>query len=145
MIFVTFLIAIYYNMIIAWSLFYTFAGFQSQLPWEFCGNGWNTRTCYTKPMADNCTEVLNYSTYWNNKCIRVEEVCNHYDFDWAQNELDTFNVTKCYNTTSNTSVALEEVYVRTSACEEYYSRVMLGIEDDTTWENYGGLRRELVL
>ena len=109
MLFVTFLVAIYYNMIIAWTLFYTFAGFQSQLPWEFCGNEWNTQTCYTKPMADNCTSVLEYSTYWDNQCTPVEEVCENYGLDWAQNELDRFNVTKCYNSTSNTPVALEAV------------------------------------
>ena len=109
MLFVTFLVAIYYNMIIAWTLFYTFAGFQSQLPWEFCGNEWNTLTCYTKQMADNCTEFLEYSTYWNNGCNRVEEVCAHYNLTWAQYQLDRFNTTKCYNTTSNDSVALEQV------------------------------------
>ena len=35
--------------------------------------------------------------------------------------------------------------MRTSASEEYFNRVMLGIEEDTTWENYGGLRWQLVL
>ena len=35
--------------------------------------------------------------------------------------------------------------MRTSASEEYYNRVMLGIEEDTTWDNYGGLRWQLVL
>ena len=120
MLFVTFLVAIYYNMIIAWTLFYTFAGFQSQLPWEFCGNEWNTLTCYTRPMADNCTEVLDDSTYWNNECTRVEEVCEHYDLDWAQNELDRFNVTKCLNSTSNTAVALDQVSL-SSATNFYFA------------------------
>ena len=109
MLFVSFLVTIYYNMIIAWTLFYTFAGFQSQLPWEFCGNEWNTLTCYTKPMADSCNKSLEHSTYWNNECKSVEEVCDYYKLTWAQNELDRFNVTKCYNTTSRDSLALEQV------------------------------------
>jgi len=60
-------------------------------------------------MADNCTEVLEGSTYWNNECTSVEEVCEHYDLEWAPNELDRFNVTKCYNSTSNNATALEKV------------------------------------
>ncbi len=36
MIGVTFYVAIYYNMIIAWTLFYMFAGFRSVLPWSAC-------------------------------------------------------------------------------------------------------------
>ncbi len=41
---VTFLVAIYYNMIIAWTLFYTFAGMQDPLPWADCGNAYNDMT-----------------------------------------------------------------------------------------------------
>ena len=32
-----------------------------------------------------------------------------------------------------------------SSSEDYYSRVVLGLEDDTTWSNFGGLRWQLVL
>lgn len=38
MICVTFFVAIYYNVIIGWTLFYMFAGFSSELPWSQCGN-----------------------------------------------------------------------------------------------------------
>jgi len=38
MLIISFLVVIYYNMIIAWTLFYTFAGFASELPWQFCKN-----------------------------------------------------------------------------------------------------------
>ena len=31
------LIAIYYNMIIAWTLYYLFASFAKTLPWNVCG------------------------------------------------------------------------------------------------------------
>ena len=40
------LVGIYYNMIIAWSIYYLFASFTSQLPWEFCGNEWNSPCKY---------------------------------------------------------------------------------------------------
>lgn len=39
------LVAIYYNMIIAYVLFYLFASLTSTLPWEHCGNWWNTDLC----------------------------------------------------------------------------------------------------
>ncbi len=37
------------------------------------------------------------------------------------------------------------MYTRTSPSEDYYKRVVLGLEPDTTWENFGGLRWQLVL
>lgn len=40
------LVAIYYNMIIAYVLFYLFASLTSNLPWEHCGNWWNTDLCH---------------------------------------------------------------------------------------------------
>jgi len=42
---VTFYVAVYYNVIIAWTLFYVFAGFQSELPWASCGHDYNTEYC----------------------------------------------------------------------------------------------------
>ncbi|CAH3024762.1 unnamed protein product [Porites evermanni] len=38
-------ISIYYNVILAWVLFYLFASFQSTLPWSHCNNEWNTPNC----------------------------------------------------------------------------------------------------
>lgn len=39
------LVAVYYNMIIAYVLFYLLASLTSTLPWEHCGNWWNTDLC----------------------------------------------------------------------------------------------------
>lgn len=36
------LVSIYYNMVIAWAFFYTFASFASDVPWKTCQNEWNT-------------------------------------------------------------------------------------------------------
>lgn len=41
------LVAIYYNMIIAWALFYLFSSFTSELPWNSCGDWSTNRKCVT--------------------------------------------------------------------------------------------------
>ena len=37
-----------------------------------------------------------------------------------------------------------QVYKRVSPSEDYFKRTMLGLEEDTTWDNLGGLKPELV-
>lgn len=43
----SFFVTIYYNIIIAWCLFYFFASFRKTLQWSHCGNWWNTEHCST--------------------------------------------------------------------------------------------------
>ena len=105
MLFVTLLVAIYYNMIIAWTLFYTFAGFTSQLPWEFCGNEYNSLTCYNRGMAEACnTAGDGLISYWNNTCTNVEDICQNYNMKLQADSLDKFNFTMCNNGTHDLSL-----------------------------------------
>lgn len=41
-------VAIYYNIVISWSMFYMYASFTSvpSVPWASCGNPWNTDQCF---------------------------------------------------------------------------------------------------
>lgn len=57
------LVAIYYNMIIAYVLFYLFASLTSDLPWQHCGNWWNTELCLDHRVlkAGNATFPVNTS------------------------------------------------------------------------------------
>ncbi|UJR35040.1 hypothetical protein I4U23_027816 [Adineta vaga] len=57
----SFLVSIYYNVIIAWCLFYFFASFRRKLQWSDCGNWWNTPRCVNPE-----TENLSNSTYFCN-------------------------------------------------------------------------------
>ena len=41
------LCALYYNIIIAWALYYLGHVFTQNLPWTTCGNKWNSENCYT--------------------------------------------------------------------------------------------------
>lgn len=42
MVVLSLLVALYYNMIVAWVFFYFGSSFTSQLPWSNCRNEWNT-------------------------------------------------------------------------------------------------------
>ncbi|XP_048586051.1 sodium- and chloride-dependent GABA transporter 1 isoform X2 [Nematostella vectensis] len=41
-----FLVAIYYNVILAWSLYYLYYSFFAEVPWVGCNHPWNTPDCY---------------------------------------------------------------------------------------------------
>lgn len=48
MLIISVLIAIYYNIILCYTLFYLFASFVRVLPWASCNNPWNTPDCRDK-------------------------------------------------------------------------------------------------
>ncbi|KAL9984764.1 hypothetical protein ACROYT_G007097 [Oculina patagonica] len=60
MLLITFLISVYYNVIIAWTLYYLFVTFRKTLPWGECGNEWNSNYCKKDRVMDatvNCTAI----------------------------------------------------------------------------------------
>ncbi|XP_414596.2 sodium-dependent proline transporter isoform X2 [Gallus gallus] len=75
------LVAIYYNMIIAYVLFYLFASLTSDLPWQHCGNWWNTELCLDHRVikAGNTTLPVNISNtvspseeYWSRYVLHIQ-------------------------------------------------------------------------
>ncbi|CAG0895524.1 unnamed protein product [Darwinula stevensoni] len=42
---INFYLCAYYNVIIAYTLYYMFMSFASEVPWKHCGNWWNTELC----------------------------------------------------------------------------------------------------
>eukprot|EP00079_Xenopus_tropicalis_P012744 XP_002940131.2 PREDICTED: sodium-dependent proline transporter [Xenopus tropicalis] len=75
------LVAIYYNMIIAYVLFYLFASLTSSLPWEHCGNWWNTDLCLDHHVirASNSALLVNISNtvspseeYWSRYVLHIQ-------------------------------------------------------------------------
>merc|ERR1711953_1104661 len=143
MLIISFLVVIYYNMIIAWTLFYTVAGLSAELPWQFCGNTTLTSPdCFQRDQELACFNASTTDTFWNKECTPVEEVCAHFNFSRV-GERDESGRLTCFNGTQD--VDLNNVYARVSPSEDYFKRTMLGLEEDTTWENVGGLRWQLVL
>ncbi|XP_060621719.2 sodium- and chloride-dependent glycine transporter 2 [Anolis sagrei] len=56
MLIISVLIAIYYNIILCYTLFYLFASLVNVLPWASCNNPWNTPDCRDKDklLLDSC-------------------------------------------------------------------------------------------
>uniref|UniRef100_A0A7N8YN17 Transporter n=1 Tax=Mastacembelus armatus TaxID=205130 RepID=A0A7N8YN17_9TELE len=51
MLIISVLIAIYYNIIMCWTLYYLFASLKGSLPWANCRNEWNTVECKDKDIC----------------------------------------------------------------------------------------------
>ncbi|XP_014664884.1 PREDICTED: sodium-dependent dopamine transporter-like [Priapulus caudatus] len=67
---IAFYVDFYYNVIIAWALYFFFSSFTTSLPWRTCDNEWNTRNCY-----DGKESLVNRSA--------AESVHNSYNFTTA--------------------------------------------------------------
>ncbi|XP_048585037.1 sodium- and chloride-dependent GABA transporter 1 isoform X2 [Nematostella vectensis] len=78
---------IYYIVILAWVLFYLFDSFRSHVPWESCGNWWNTPFCRTQRTASqtvncsafalpvNCSQTFTSPSeeYWTNRVLQITD------------------------------------------------------------------------
>lgn len=57
MVLIAFYTDFFYNVIIAWALYYFFASFTTKLPWTTCNNTWNTKECYDGHMHSGFGEI----------------------------------------------------------------------------------------
>jgi len=60
MVVMTGIVAVYYTVIMAWTLYYLFMAFSSKLPWSSCDNPWNNALCSVRNMA--VSEFANMSS-----------------------------------------------------------------------------------
>ncbi|KAH8299539.1 hypothetical protein KR044_002512, partial [Drosophila immigrans] len=75
MVIVSAIVMLYYNLIIAWTIFYMFASFRTQLPWQNCEPEWSTVHCFSYVMADQC-EAAN-GTYYLRQCYNSTAAEEH--------------------------------------------------------------------
>lgn len=65
MVIVSGLVCVYYNVIVAWTIYYLFMSFRAVLPWATCGNWWNTDNCLDVERKVNMGNDDNNSTTGN--------------------------------------------------------------------------------
>ncbi|KAF2356460.1 Sodium:neurotransmitter symporter [Trinorchestia longiramus] len=130
------LVAIYYNVILAWSLFYTFASFTSELPWGHCNNSFNSLNCFTSIESKSCRNESSF--YYNHTCISAYDYCQ-------LSNMTNVNDTHCVNPTNASHTMLAETSLKLiSASEDYFKNRMLQRTEGITWDNMGDLNWELV-
>ncbi|KRZ55258.1 Sodium- and chloride-dependent glycine transporter 2 [Trichinella nativa] len=102
MVLTSFMIALYYNVILCWAIYYFAASFSAELPWNHCYNSWNTDACFDKPVYDRC--IKEQQIYWRGRC--------HNESDLAIGIRNASNSIYYWNTT-----------VRSNPSQEYFEQV----------------------
>ena len=158
MLVVSFLCCVYYNVIIAWCLYYMFKSFASMVPWATCNNWWNTPSCSrAKKTSNGVTENggIPGNTTGNNTELLYNASCINQTFPVFGNltggNMNVMNASvPCFNTTLNatvnaTTTTLTKVSVMdsNSPSKEFWERYVLRITDGIG--DPGSMRVELLV
>jgi len=116
-------VGLYYNMIIAWTVYYTYSSMTSDLPWQYCSHDFNSPNCFSSSQYDQCAAENGNSTWW---------IYNHGQCITNQTEADILGVTDTVNKS-----------LRVSPAEEYLERHVLNLSDGI--DDLGGIQWGLLI
>ncbi|KAG5680362.1 hypothetical protein PVAND_009871 [Polypedilum vanderplanki] len=134
-------VSIYYQLIIAWVLFYLYSSFFPSLRWGTCDNDWNSENCFSTIEDLYCRQEnvgsASDQIFYRGGCREINEICSIHD-------LVGVNASNCMNTTTNELVPINDVITRSLSSEEFFYEHVLGI-GDARWDNFGYPRWQMVI
>lgn len=140
---ISFYVSFYYNVIIAWSVYYLFSSFTSQLPWTTCDNSWNTPYC--TPISHHPNHS-HYNHSHHNHPYYNHSLYNQSFYNLSHHNSSFYNHfshnNSSYNISSNSSDLNSTTYTPT---EEYFERRVLGLHLSGGLEDLGAPRGYLVI
>jgi solute carrier family 6 amino acid transporter-like protein 5/7/9/14 len=122
------LVCVYYNVIIALSIYYLVASFAKNLPWAHCGNSWNTETCSA---AFRQNDTYSNDTFGNSSL----------DYDFYNGTSTPVWSTDFNETTMNVTHHMKA----TSPSDEYFRLAVMGMGDEHNISNIGQIRWKLCI
>ena len=137
------LINFQYVVIMAYSMYFLFAGMQADLPWYDCQNSWNRDHCYSIEEDRNCTS--NGLTFFEQTCVDGDYFCEANEMHYNPEQPEY-----CYNLTH--TLKFIDVTYRSPASEEHWYFKVLGMDvenghvnqDVSSWEHWGKIRWEIL-
>lgn len=152
MLVVSFLCCVYYNVIIAWCLYYMFKSFASIVPWANCDNWWNTPNCALSKKSSNGvtnnggpvnnTVLKNSTSCINDTASIVGNLTGNASTPLVKCLTTTINVTTNDTATSSNVTSLATVGGN-SPSKEFWENYVLQITDNM--EDLGSMRVELLV
>ncbi|XP_053686088.1 sodium- and chloride-dependent glycine transporter 2-like [Sabethes cyaneus] len=76
MVLVAGIVMLYYNVILAWTLFYMLASFEEPLPWKGCDHAWTSKFCYSYEDENKC--LSQSGTYYMRECYANESLITNF-------------------------------------------------------------------
>ncbi|RNA05089.1 sodium-dependent noradrenaline transporter [Brachionus plicatilis] len=147
--------AMFYNTVIAWAVYYLMLSFKSELPWKDCDKSWNTLCCL--PINNNNRmKTDNFSIYNTNYQLSMDGsyVAKVYPFESSSIERRIV----IFNNKKNGQRVQNIVYVNQSVtvflnCEkkfnnptqEFFTRYLTEMHKSTGLEQLGGIKWEIIL
>lgn len=103
-------IGVYYNVIIAWSVYYSYLSMTTDLPWQYCTHDFNTANCFSHSAYKECKNTNDANNTW-----------------WI------YNYGRCITNRSEAAQlgvnATVEKHLRVSPAEEFFERNALALSD----------------
>ncbi|XP_048238675.1 sodium- and chloride-dependent glycine transporter 1-like [Haliotis rufescens] len=137
------MVSIYYNVIIMYAMYYMFASFvnlDGSVPWENCGNPWNTNSCRTEPYPylDGMTEgnrtMTLFKELYKKPCVNDLLVNISHAYNYSFTTVDELNSTMI----QNKDITKDCKITYTTASEEYWERYVLRLHESTGLDDLGG-------
>lgn len=151
MLVVSFLCCVYYNVIIAWCLYYMFKSFASVVPWANCDNWWNTPNCALSKKSSNgvtnnggpvnTTGLLNSTSCFNDTASIVGNLTGNASAPLLKCVTSTLNVTN--GTATPEKVVSMAAAGGNSPSKEFWENYVLQISDNM--DELGSMRVELLV